>query len=586
MSGATQQSIRILAQKKGIPRISEDITQRIAQEVETKLKSILIDAKKFRDHSKRRLLTTDDFNRALIQKNVQPLYGYKIQGDVPKDWKVTLGFGKVKGQNLYYIKDEEIDIKSALKVNFPSKIPIGPTVSSHWLAIEGEQPQIPQNPIRDAAQAREILARQELGLPPLPISQTKKSIMQLNESLAPLYENVYQLQGSKFIPTIEEEEKEEEKPKKRGRKTKKNDGKKQEHETKKNEKITIHNLPEKEREVFDGTIKVKHLVSNEHRLLFKKITQVVLDDHEANDMKRKVALRVLQSGKGLHQLVPYFVQFIIRETTINMDNLVRLENMVGMMRALLENQHIHLELYVHQMIPAILTCLLGSQLGDHKEIENHFQLRASAASLLACVVRDYAHKYANTKSRIAKELINSLLNPNCNHSTHYGAIMGLLALGPQVSNGLLFEPELNSNFEVLHALLRADAEMLLENLHASNDKKMHDAEEDYLYLYREIQMCLTALREAVYVYFDCIRDGSRLSTVLEQEYTIQRNHPATHRKKQHALLARILRQRALFSLPDDFESKYALFSSIFGEDILPAVRGIPNYQTALEMSFI
>ena len=59
------------------------------------------------------------------------VYGYKQRKED--------GFKKVPNRKLYFIQDSEMKIQDILQTSLP-KIPIGPTIGSHWLAIEGVQP--------------------------------------------------------------------------------------------------------------------------------------------------------------------------------------------------------------------------------------------------------------------------------------------------------------------------------------------------------------------------------------------------------------------------------------------------------------
>lgn len=90
-------------------------------------------------HSKRTKLSVDDVNAALRVKNVDPLYGYTC-GEAPKFRKTT-----VNANDIYFDDDEEVDFDSVLNKPLP-KIPLDVTFTAHWLAIEGVQPAIPQNP--------------------------------------------------------------------------------------------------------------------------------------------------------------------------------------------------------------------------------------------------------------------------------------------------------------------------------------------------------------------------------------------------------------------------------------------------------
>lgn len=97
------------------------------------------EASKFMRHSKRTKLSVDDINAALRVKNVEPLYGYTC-GEAPKFRKTT-----VNANDIYFDDDEEVDFDSVLNKPLP-KIPLDVTFTAHWLAIEGVQPAIPQNP--------------------------------------------------------------------------------------------------------------------------------------------------------------------------------------------------------------------------------------------------------------------------------------------------------------------------------------------------------------------------------------------------------------------------------------------------------
>ncbi|KAI8342612.1 hypothetical protein BC941DRAFT_344572 [Chlamydoabsidia padenii] len=90
-------------------------------------------------HSKRSKLTVDDINAALRVKNVEPLYGYNC-GDANKFRRIT-----INNHNIYFTDDEEVDFDTILNKPLP-KIPLDVSFTAHWLAIEGVQPAIPQNP--------------------------------------------------------------------------------------------------------------------------------------------------------------------------------------------------------------------------------------------------------------------------------------------------------------------------------------------------------------------------------------------------------------------------------------------------------
>jgi len=70
-------------------------------------------------------------------KHSEPLYGY--------DPTEPLNFRLVPHTNLFFTPDPEIDLDILLNAPLP-KAPLKPHFSAHWLAIEGVQPMIAENP--------------------------------------------------------------------------------------------------------------------------------------------------------------------------------------------------------------------------------------------------------------------------------------------------------------------------------------------------------------------------------------------------------------------------------------------------------
>ena len=93
---------------------------------------------------------------------------------------------------------------------------------------------------------------------------------------------------------------------------------------------------------------VKHVLSKELQLYFEKICGALVD--ESNNEYRIAALASIRSDPGLHQLLPYFVQFIAEKVTHNLKNLFVLTQMMLLTTAMLENPHLHIDPYVW-MVP-------------------------------------------------------------------------------------------------------------------------------------------------------------------------------------------------------------------------------------------
>lgn len=94
---------------------------------------------------------------------------------------------------------------------------------------------------------------------------------------------------------------------------------------------------------------VKHILSKELQLYFGKICNALLD--ESNDEYRVAALASIRNDPGLHQLVPYFVQFIAEKVTHSLKNLFVLTQIVHLTSAMLDNESLFIDPYVCHLAP-------------------------------------------------------------------------------------------------------------------------------------------------------------------------------------------------------------------------------------------
>jgi len=142
MSILPKETIEVIAQSIGISNLSPDVAQALAPDVEYRLREIMQEAIKCMRHSKRTILTTEDVNSALRLRNVEPVYGF-ASGD-PLRFKRAVGH-----TDLFYIDDKDLEFKDVTETPLP-RAPLDTAVVAHWLAIEGVQPAIPENPTPEA----------------------------------------------------------------------------------------------------------------------------------------------------------------------------------------------------------------------------------------------------------------------------------------------------------------------------------------------------------------------------------------------------------------------------------------------------
>ncbi|GAQ78809.1 Transcription initiation factor TFIID subunit [Klebsormidium nitens] len=364
MSLVSKNSIQVAAQSLGIPNLGDEVAQALAPDVEYRIREICQEAIKCMRHSKRSTLTTDDVNSALSLRNVEPLYGFS--SDDPLRFRKALGHS-----DLFYLDDKELDFSEIIDAPLP-KPPIDTTVIAHWLAVDGVQPAIQENPPPGA----------ELTLP----TEQKKKI-----------------EGQPGLGAPED--------------------------------LPVEVKPA-----------VKHVISKELQLYFEKIMELVTSGTDSKLLND--AVRSLASDSGIHPLVPYFIQFIQDEVQRSLHDLPLLFTLMRVAEALLANPHVHIEGYLQQLIPSVVTCLVARRLGGRKNGYRHWDLRDFSATIVATICHRYGHSYSNIQPRLTKTLVNSFLNPKQTYPQHYGSIKGLVALGNRVVR-LLVLPNLATYLELL-----------------------------------------------------------------------------------------------------------------------------------------
>ncbi|KAH9294357.1 hypothetical protein KI387_040439, partial [Taxus chinensis] len=213
-------------------------------------------------------------------------------------------------------------------------------------------------------------------------------------------------------------------------------------------------------------------------LYFEKITELIVT--QADSTLFKEALVSLSTDSGLHPLVPYFTQFIADEVTRSLGDFTLLFALMRVVRSLLNNSHIHIEPYLHQLMPSVITCLVAKRLGTRFS-QNHWELRDFTADLVAFICRRFGHVYHNLQPRVTKTLLHAFLDPKKALTQHYGAIQGLAAMGPSVAR-LLILPNLEPYLRLL------EPEMVLES--QKNEIKRHEAWRVYGALLQAAGRCI------------------------------------------------------------------------------------------------
>ncbi len=125
-----------------IPAVSPAVAKLVLNSVELQVRKIIQQGYKYHKRTKSTTMTVDDLNLALSFNRMEQVYGFTREHN-----SNDLSSGNIqsnaalKARKTTKVKLGEID-------KFPVlKYPLLPELNLHWLAVDGIQPQIPENPV-------------------------------------------------------------------------------------------------------------------------------------------------------------------------------------------------------------------------------------------------------------------------------------------------------------------------------------------------------------------------------------------------------------------------------------------------------
>lgn len=364
------EAVRVIAQSvQNLPPLSEAAAATLASDAEYRLRQIIQEGVKFMKHSKLPHLLPTHINIALRVLNVQPVYGFGTKRRKPSlasspfdpaareplpnpagsSARPSTQFNQVDGiPELFFLDDSEVSVKSLLQVP-PPELPLEVTVNAHWLAVDGSQPSISQNPVQRS---------QDLALE----SQNTKT--QAGDS----------------------------------------------------GKAVVEVKPP-----------LKHDLTRELQLYFEHVTDAISGDDPS---QLEACLESVAHDKGIAVLLPYLTKFVKDTVTGSMRDLPVLFSVMRLVKAILENDvFTELERYLHQLLPAVISCVVGKRLTRNPQ-DNHWALRDYTARLIQRICStEYTKGYVKVQQRITKSFVDALKDIKRPLTTHYGAIVGVACLG-------------------------------------------------------------------------------------------------------------------------------------------------------------
>ena len=305
-------SVKDVAESLGIINLRDNIATALATDIEYRIRDIVQSASKCMKHAKRTRMTTSDIDHALRQKNIEPLYGFYppyTGGKKQGPWFRTVP--TTSGAPLYVLEDEEINFEHILEHGPRVGVGRGVGWHAHWLAIEGVQPPIPENPVP--------LTRKMAGTDDTSLADAGEAAAELgNTAVKPLVKHVLSRELQLYY-----------------------------------ERLTSSILsPPTDAETETGTA-----------LPQEGMPLSNYSDISSGNLVRDAALSSLRGDAGIHQLVPYLIQWIGSNVTHSLrlpptaqdpekkleeqkHTIQLLHTMLSTLHALLVNTSIFIEPYV------------------------------------------------------------------------------------------------------------------------------------------------------------------------------------------------------------------------------------------------
>ncbi|WVQ79482.1 hypothetical protein IAT38_001581 [Cryptococcus sp. DSM 104549] len=365
------ESITEVAQSLPLDPLGQGAASLLAGDVEYRLHLILQEAKKFMVHGKRSTLMPEDVEYALEALNVEPILIPPRPLPLPPFQPVSLPATSANAppQQVFMTPDDEIDFASYLKEPLPAGVASSAGVrwKAHWLAVEGVQPAVAENPAPGGGRAGPSRAG------PAPASSTLRASARAH-------------------------------------------------------------LPQ------------------ELQLYFTRLTTALVPSspgppESESERHRLAALASLRSDVAVQGMLVYVVKWLCESIQkCLMAPTGSIGHLVDAVGALLANEGIFVEPYMHQLLPPLLSIILTVPLGPHPPTSSSgsqpspFDIRQRAAEVLGKIADTYGKSYPGLVPRLVSTLTKALLSPpfpsplgasNPPTGRYEGAVLALTVLGPQ-----------------------------------------------------------------------------------------------------------------------------------------------------------
>ncbi|XP_005988875.1 TAF6-like RNA polymerase II p300/CBP-associated factor-associated factor 65 kDa subunit 6L [Latimeria chalumnae] len=181
---------------------------------------------------------------------------------------------------------------------------------------------------------------------------------------------------------------------------------------------------------------------------YQHVTRAVLGD---DPHLMKVALRDLQTNSKIAAVLPYFVYVVSGVKSVSYD-LEQLNRLLRIVQSLIRNPFLYLGSYVKSLISSVMYCVLEPLAASINPLNDHWTLRDYAAMLLSDIFWTHGDLVSGLYHQILLSLQKVLVDPVRPLCSHYGAVVGLHALGWRAVERVLY-PHLSAYWSNLQAVL-------------------------------------------------------------------------------------------------------------------------------------
>ncbi|CAI4225500.1 unnamed protein product [Auanema sp. JU1783] len=373
------QFVRYVGEAVGVPNMTAGAVQYLSDQVTRLLLQSISKAKQYSIHSRRTKMLPEDLESSLQLSRLRVPYGY-IKKRGPELHATTTP----NGPELYTRENFDIEVAN-IKENVQGKIPVKTSIRSHWLAVDGKLAIVPENVRPPKEEDDDDPLGEDNDL------RAAKLLARRETAGGSVGASIAFRAAMKSITT--------------------------------KETVNIR-LPNVEP------------LSVEQQQYLKIISEACVG---YDDGERIGALHSLEVDTGLQPILPRFSKMVFNSVRCNIIHrcLSMLIYVVRMVRAICSNQSLKLQGVLHELIPSLISCMIGRQLCSRPETDNHWALREFANRTLIQVIKD--HGFSDTKVRALKTIRRVWDDPNSTYPMLYGCLPTLSEFSDRDERVLLLE---------------------------------------------------------------------------------------------------------------------------------------------------